>query len=98
MTKKMRLINKVVEVSGNYNGIIDTELNKAILAGRRNGFGYREQSVYDDLASVEINSHVYPGDRYITADLYDSNGDGFQMIVRHETDRKGGYKPGDIIG
>jgi hypothetical protein len=97
--KKVNLFgNKMVEVTGTYKGMIDTELCHAILASKKNNFGYREQSVYDNLASIEINSHVYPGDRYITADLFDTEGNGFQMIVRHETDRKNGYKPGDITG
>jgi hypothetical protein len=77
---------------------MDVRLNHAILGAKRNA-GYREEAVLNDIASIEISGHIYPGDKYLTADIFNTEGDGIQIILEHETDRRGGgYKPGDIVG
>jgi hypothetical protein len=80
-----------------YNLGMDVKFNQALLGAKRNA-GYREETVLSDISSIEINGHIYPGDKYLTADIFNSEGEGIQIIIQHETDRKGGYKPGDIIG
>lgn len=81
----------------NYTLGMDTKFNQAVLAAKRNA-GAREEAILSDISSIEINGHIYPGDKYLTADIYNTEGEGIQIIIEHETDRKGGYKPGDITG
>lgn len=76
--------------------VLDVRFNQAMLAAKKNA-GYREEEILNDIQSVEINGHIYPGDRYLTATVFNKE-NSFDFIIEHETDRKNGYKPGDIVG
>lgn len=97
MFRLTQLKKKGVTLTENVKYIPQWRINNALNTAYENA-GYREKAVLDDLKTIELNSHVYPGDRYVTADLYNTEGDGCQIIVLHETNQKRGYKPGDITG
>lgn len=97
MFRLTQLKKKGVTLTENVKYIPQWRVNNALNTAYENA-GYREKSILEDLKAIELSSHVYPGDRYITADLYNSDGEGCQIIVLHESDKKGAYKPGDITG
>ena len=69
--------------------------NQALSSVEREG-GYREKTIMESIGSIEINEH---GNGIITADIYNTEGDGFQCIVDHiPTEGRPHYKPGDITG
>lgn len=77
---------------------MDTRFDKAMSRLEKEFASYREKAILEDVESIEVNAHIYPGDRYITANVYDTKGDGFQFIIEHETDSQVKHKPGEITG
>ena len=78
---------------------LDGRTFNAAMAGLERNAGYREKSILEDVNEIHIEEHGYPMDRYVTADIYNTDGDGFQIIIKHDRkDRGTAYKPGDITG
>ena len=78
---------------------LDGRTLNAAMAGLERNAGYREKAILEDIESIEINAHTYPSDTYITASLYNQDGEGFEIIIKHDRkDRGTAYKPGDITG
>ena len=78
---------------------LDGRTFNAAMAGLERNAGYREKSILEDVESILIEEHAYPQDRYVTASVYNTDGEGFEFIVKHDRkDRGTAYKPGDITG
>ena len=56
----------------------------------------REIKVLEAPARIELEGHVYPNDVFITADIYDIEGDAFQFVVEDISNKRQTYTPGHI--
>lgn len=96
MTHFKKLKDKIVNKT---DFKLDGRTFNAAMASLEKNAGYRESAILEDVESIEIETHVYPNERYITASVYGKDGNGFEFMVKHERkDRGTAYKPGDITG
>lgn len=56
----------------------------------------REKKVLENPARIELEGHVYPNDVFITADIYDFEGESFQFVVEDISNKRQTYTPGRI--
>lgn len=82
------------EILNNLSDLVD-----AIKTCLHKNAGYREKEVIDNLHSVELAAHG-TDPVYITADLYNKEGEGIQIIVNDVIDNKNRvhHRRGDITG
>ena len=96
MTYYKKLKDKITNKT---NFTLDGRTFNAAMGALEKKAGYREKAILEDVESVEIEEHGYPMDHYVTANIYNTEGNGFQIIIRHDRkDRGTAHKPGDITG
>lgn len=88
------IVNKPEDMPG-----FNEKFKKAVNGLEKNAAN-REKSILEDASEVYVKYQVSPQDYYLTANVYDSEGDGFQFMIEHRDheQKRSFHKPGDITG